>query len=85
MTFNLKKLTQYLPTPELRLSLTFCFKYRRLRESIYLLFIRHKVNKNVHWLLQSRKNRDNNKDDDFYKCWQNGWWSTDLYYMSRDV
>jgi len=22
---------------------------------------------------------------DFYKCWQICWWSTDLYYMSRDA
>jgi hypothetical protein len=61
ITFNLTKLTQYIPTPVLRLNLTFCFKYRCVRDSIYLLYIRHKVNKNVHWLLQARKYKDKTK------------------------
>ena len=61
MTFNLKKLTQYLHTPVLRLNLTFCFKYRFVRNSIDLLFIRHKVNKDVHWLLQTRRHKDKTK------------------------
>jgi len=39
MTFNLKKLIQYLTSLVLRLNLTFFFKYR---------CVRHKVNKNVH-------------------------------------
>jgi predicted transport protein len=35
--------------------------YVHFRNSIDLLFIRHKVNKDVHWLLQTRRHKDKTK------------------------